>query len=111
MSYTVENATKGTAPDFSVDYEKVLLSQGSLMPAVDASESSAANVVTFTWSDNSGMGNAQATDLAMSLIYNEFRDEAVFVLEGATCAFYLAFASADGKLVSDSAFIIENSIS
>ena len=99
------------------------------MPAVDASESSAANVVTFTWSDNSGMGNAQATDLAMPLIYNEFRDEAVFVLEGATrdagtmevtvpeswsgdtCAFYLAFASADGKLVSNSTFIIENSIS
>ena len=48
MSYHVKNATKGVAPDFSMDFELLLASRGNLAGAVDADESSAAGVVTIT---------------------------------------------------------------
>lgn len=36
MSYNVKNAIIGTAPDYSIDYEKVLVSRGVLNGAVDS---------------------------------------------------------------------------
>ena len=66
-----QNAVTGNSPDFEVDYQKVLLvSRGSLpnrgQPAV--AKGTDDNLV-FTWTDNSGMGKALATDKTVLVIY------------------------------------------
>lgn len=76
MSYIIRNAVKGEGLNLSIDYAKVLVSRGSLMPAFNAKSTVAGNKVTFTWTDNSGMGDARGTDVAMPLaIYLGFADE------------------------------------
>ena len=97
MSYLLKNAVTGSGPDISIDY-----------------------AVTFTWTDNSGTGDAQPTDVAMPLVYNKDKRVAVYDMQAATredgtgeltlpegwdgdaLAIYLAFRSADGRYQSNS---------
>ena len=70
FAYNIQNAVTGNSPDFEVDYQKVLVSRGSLPnranPAV--AKGTDDNLV-FTWTDNSGMGKALATDKTVLVIY------------------------------------------
>ena len=86
----------------------------------DASVEAAAGKLTFTWTDNSGNGNAAADDVAMVLAFNKVKAEAVYDLEAGTradgtaeltlpgswgdeaLAVYLSFRSAQGQSVSNS---------
>ena len=76
--------------------------------------------MTFTWTDNSGAGDAQPTDVAMPLVYSKDKRVAVYDMQAATredgtaeltlpegwdgdaLAIYLAFRSADGRYQSNS---------
>lgn len=120
MSYLLRHAITGEAPDLKVDYERALVARGTLMPAFNPAASVAEGKVTFTWKDNSGMGDALGTDLAMPLIYNKKKGVAVYTLSATTratgkavqelpgdwtgdaLAVYLAFGSEDGKRMSNS---------
>ncbi len=127
MSYNIKNAISGDYPNYSVDFTKTLVARGSLVPAHDAAAVSESSAVTFTWTDNSGEGNAQMTDIAMPLVYNISKGYAIFSdyvvraessvtvavptsWSGDSCAIYLAFVSEDGTLVSDSLFLGEEII-
>ena len=123
MSYIVKNAIEGTAPDYVLDFSNVLVSRGSL------SQPSAPNVnmdsgkATISWTDNSGQGDAQPTDVAMPLAYNPDKGEAVFNTSAATRAdqsaelnfpadwngdtieLYNGFVSADGINVANSIYL------
>ncbi len=123
MSYICKNAIAGTYPDYSLDFQAVLVSRGSLTPAENASATTAEGKLTFTWTDNSGIGDALATDLAMPLIFNKDKNEAVFNTSASSRADgsveinvpadwvgnevepYIAFMSADGKNVSNSVYL------
>lgn len=120
MSYILRHAITGTAPQLEVDYERVLVARGTLMPVFNAAAALADGKLTLTWKDNSKMGDALSTDLAMPLVYNKARGEAYYDLEAATradatlalelpdnwaddaLAVFLAFHSADGSRVTNS---------
>ncbi len=123
MSYICKNAIAGTYPDYSLDYQSVLVSRGSLTPAENATATAIAGKIQFSWTDNSGVSDALATDLAMPLIFNNDTKEAIFNTSAATRADssveinvpadwvgnevepYIAFISADGKNVSNSVYL------
>lgn len=124
MSYVLNNGVIGTAPNFSIDYSLALLSRGSLSSPTNASvDLSTANQVSFDWDDNSADGNANATDIAMVLAYNPSKKESIYILDGAQRSattqvltlptsytgddveLFMAFISADGKIVSNSVYL------
>lgn len=71
MQKNINDVFTGTWPTLTLSYSKLMFSDGHLdlpfNPAATASESS----ITFTWTDNSGIGSALATDLACILVYNK----------------------------------------
>ncbi|WP_271856408.1 DUF6266 family protein [Patiriisocius marinus] len=124
MSYVLNNAVGGTAPNFTVDYSNALLSRGSLSGALNATTDLAtAGQVSFAWDDNSTEGNANTTDKAMVLVYNPSKKESMYILDGAirtagsqtvivpgtyagdTVELFIAFVSADGTQVSNSLYL------
>jgi hypothetical protein len=124
MSYVLNNAVGGIAPNFTIDYSLALLSRGSLSGALNGTTDLAtAGQVSFGWDDNSTDGNANATDKAMVLVYNPSKKESISILDGAnrtvgsqivtipntyageTVELFMAFVSADGKIVSNSVYL------
>src|SRR5690606_17641117 len=57
MSYVIQNAITGTAPNFSVDYTTALVSRGKLEGVSGGNLSELNGTVTVTWTDNSNQGN------------------------------------------------------
>lgn len=123
MSYVLNNAVGGVAPDFTVDYATALLSRGSLNGALNpTTDVSVSGAVTFNWNDNSDEGNSNETDKVMVLVYNPSRKESMYVLKGAertvgtqtvtipgtytgeTLELFIAFISEEGK-VSNSQYL------
>ena len=110
----------GGGEDAGLDFGKVRVSRGSLTPAAGASVGRLGGRVVFTWSDNSGEGDAAADDVALLLVYNKKRGDAVYSLSGAVrsdreaslplprgwetdeLVVFLSFRSSDGRRVSNS---------
>jgi hypothetical protein len=124
-SYNIKAAVAGTAPDVEIDFEAVMVSRGTLVPALDASVASESpGEVTFNWTDNSSVGTARSDDQALLVLYNTSRERALFHTEGgplredATFVMdvpanysgekaeaYLGFVSADGSEGADSVYL------
>lgn len=70
VSYLLKNAISGTYPAFSIVYADVLVSRGDLpnvlAPAVTMG---AGSLLTYNWTDNSGVGIAKATDKVILAAY------------------------------------------
>lgn len=124
MSYVLNNAVGGTAPDFTIDYSNALLSRGSLSSPLNPTfDVSTPGNVTFEWDDNSDEGNANTTDKAMILVYNPSKKESTYILDGElrtattqmlsipnsytgdTIEVFMAFISEDGSQVSNSVYL------
>jgi hypothetical protein len=124
MSYVLNNAIAGTAPNFSVDYSLALLSRGSLPGVLNgATDLATAGQVTFSWDDNSTGINANSTDQAMVLVYNPSKKESIAILDGAdrttgtqvvtipdgyagdTVELFMAFVTPNGNQVSNSVYL------
>ena len=123
LAYNIQNSIAGTFPDHAIDYPNTLLSRGALKNVADASASSPeSGIIDFTWTDNSGDGNALATDRSMYVIYDPIKNEAytsksgparssgsvgVVVpnsFSGNSVHTWIAFISEDGQLVSNSQY-------
>lgn len=120
MSYVLTYAIDGCGNDAQVNFTRALVSRGNLTTVMDATASVAGSTVTYSWTDNSGNGNAQTTDVAMLLAYNKDKEEAVYdtaagtradgeatltlpaAWDGDALAVYLSFYSEKGKSVSNS---------
>lgn len=120
MSYMLKKAIAGNGTDIGIDFNRVLVSAGSLMPVFEGSATASIGQMTFRWKDNSGMGNAEAADIVMLLAYDKNKEAAVFCTEaglrtdghgelalpddwqGDELAAYLSFRSADGSSVANS---------
>lgn len=124
MSYVLNNAVGGIAPNFTIDYSLALLSRGGLSGVLNGTtDLTNAGQVSFGWGDNSAEGNASATDKAMVLVYNPSKKESISILDGAdrtvgsqvvtipgtyagdTVELFMAFVSADGTQVSNSVYL------
>jgi len=124
MSYILNNAVTGSSSaDYSVDLAKVLVSRGNLTGAVNGVATSANGVVTLNWADNSGSGNATATDKALIVVLNPTRAESVFDTGGnqrvagteditvpadwvgESVEVFLGFITEDGKDVANSSYL------
>ena len=70
MSYTLKRAVTGSGKEIRIDFDRVLVSMGTLMPIFEGTATQNGNKMYFNWQDNSGMGNAEDTDIAMLLVYN-----------------------------------------
>ena len=122
MSYILKNAISGAYPDFSLDFEKVLVSRGNLAQAANASATAKTGYVEIHWTYN---GEGSATDFAMPLAFNKDNGEAVFSTCAATrsaqtlnlntpdewagskIVVYLGMISADGTNVANSLYFGE----
>ncbi|WP_044398485.1 DUF6266 family protein [Lacinutrix sp. Hel_I_90] len=124
MSYVLNNAVGGIAPNFTIDYSLALLSRGPLSGILNpTTDLTTAGQVSFDWDDNSAEGNANVTDKAMVLVYNPSKKESISILDGAdrtvgsqvvtipntyagdTVELFMAFVSADGTQVSNSVYL------
>lgn len=62
LSDLLTNAMEGTAPDFSINYGRLKVAKGNLTGARNATTSVNEDLIEFSWSDNSGEGDAMADD-------------------------------------------------
>jgi hypothetical protein len=71
MKSNIKTVITGTYPNYSIDFTKLIVAKGTLMGA-DTPEATAetGNKVAIDWIDNSGNGDAEATDNALVLIIN-----------------------------------------
>ena len=120
MSYMLKRAVTGDGKDVKIDFDRVLVSTGSLMPVFEGTATQDRDKMYFDWQDNSDMGNAESADIAMLLVYNKDKETAVYDTEAALrsdrhaelslpsdwegdeLVAYLSFCSADGSCVSNS---------
>ncbi|NHN24961.1 hypothetical protein FIA58_004650 [Flavobacterium jejuense] len=111
-------------PDFTFAYNKVQLAKGYLI-GVEAGAISTAttNTIDFSWNDNSGQGEAVATDKLVVGVYDAATKNWIYslgvadrsattgslllpiTLSGATVEVWALFASADGKRNSTSTYL------
>lgn len=124
VSYNIKNAIAGVYPDFSIDYEAVLLGRGDLPGALShALNSPAPGQLRISWTGNVGKGKAKATDRTYAAIYVEELRQWIYddlpeasrssellipdiaKMAGYTLHVYLGFISADGREVSNSAYL------
>lgn len=122
-SLIVREAITGIYPDYMIDYSKVMFSQGDLTGPWNAVASSVGAVLTVSWTDNTGSGNAKAEDKAMLMIYNSDKSQYVYTagaaprsaatesislpdnFAGDTVEVWMGFISADGKSVATSIYL------
>lgn len=122
-SQVVKEAISGTYPDYVIDYAKVLISRGDLTGPWNAAVLAAPGAVAFSWTNNTGSGNAAKTDKAVVLVYNELKGQFVYDMSAATRSAallnlpvpesfvgdtvhtWMAFVSEDGKSVATSIYL------
>ena len=61
MSYTLKRAVTGSGKEIKIDFDRALVSMGTLMPIFKGTATQNGNKMYFNWQDNSGMGNAEDT--------------------------------------------------
>lgn len=71
------NVVSGTYPSLSIDFSKVVVAKGDLANPFNLQGSVDSNSLTANWADNSGMGNALATDKAVVVVYNKDKNTAM----------------------------------
>ena len=122
-SYNKKHALTGQYPDIKVDYSKVILSKGSLEMAQDLKLSKGEEGINLSWNTN-GFENGLYDDILMVMVSHPERGSASSFLNAAkredgSCFIplhsewmrngqmevYICFKSANGQLISDSAYL------
>ena len=71
MKSNIYDVISGTYPSYTIDFTKLIVTKGTLTGADGgAAVAAAGHKVNITWTDNTGTGDALATDKAMQLIIN-----------------------------------------
>jgi len=124
ISYHLKEAIAGTAPDFEIDFAKVIFSRGELLgPWLPTATAGAVAEINYAWTDNSGPSYAEVDDQVALLVYNESTKEFVFLqnaamradattsltlpatFSGATVHCWMAYFAQDGERVSTSIYL------
>lgn len=67
------NIITGSYPNYEILYNRAVISEGTVALPYDASGSAEDNEYTASWADNSGQGDAEASDIAVVVLYNATR--------------------------------------
>lgn len=124
MSYFMKEALLYVAPNFQLIYNKVQIGKGDLLgiqnPTLNAA---AATSIDITWTNNSGQGQALATDKLVIAVYEPTTKTTTYslnageradgttnlilpaYLSGLTAQVWVLFASADDKLYATSMYL------
>jgi hypothetical protein len=122
LSFNLLHAVTGDYPAFTINYPMVLLSHGNLTtPQAPKAVAGLAGKVDFTWTNNAGKSVSAATDNAILVIYDPSTQKVVYKLDaavrtagsdlldvpefsGSIVETWMAFVSANGRSISDSAY-------
>jgi len=122
LSHTLRHAITGVSPNYSLDYSKILLFRGSLsVPPAPVASSTQAGIVSFSWTNDPAILDADPTDKAILVVYCESSNSTAYTMAGAarstmaatlaisgfsgkTVQTWIAFISVDGKRISNSVF-------
>ena len=75
IKQNITTALSGSYPSFAYDYSEFVFSAGTLVNPDDAYAATFTDTsVTIAWTDNSGIGNALATDIPYALVICEGSD-------------------------------------
>ena len=124
MSYHLKNAVDFVDPDFEMIYNKVLISKGDLLGIQNPSVTPVAtDKLSYAWDNNSGQGEAKATDQLVVVVYAPAEDIYFTTLNAATrtetlgvvqlpsffnglqVQSWITFAAADGKKYATSVYM------
>jgi hypothetical protein len=85
MSYLIKEAITYVDPNLVWEYNKVLISRGELLGINEADVATGAGQsINITWTDNSGNGDALATDKLIVVVYEPTTKTTVYSLDAAT---------------------------
>jgi hypothetical protein len=117
-----KNAIQGVYPNYSLDYSKLVLTDGPLQQVVNPkAEALGAGKLTFSWDDNTGIKHANADDKSILLVYCPEKGHFAYVDDGSprssksasidagvfngmTVETWLSFISVDGEEVAPSVY-------
>ena len=121
-SYNKKHALTGQYPDIKVDYSKVILSKGSLEMAIDLKLSKGEEGINLSW-NTAGFENGLYDDILMVMVSHPDHgrassflnagkrgDGSCFIplqsewMRNGQMEVYVCFKSANGELISDSAY-------
>ena len=127
LGHMLRKAIGGTYPEFTITYNKVMVSEGNLLNAFDAKAVAAKDAIQFTWTNNSSASNASDNDQVLMAAYcPEFnctvyrigaaRSTGTDTLQmpgfgGRLVHTWVSFISADGEKMSTSLYSGELTIS
>ena len=117
------NALIGSYPDYEIDFKKVCITKGPLVPAEQASATTDGNgMISFNWADNSTGNMANADDKALLIAWCPEKSELRSAIGKTTRSaaggtldlvnqlnkevhLWLAFTTADERVVSTSVYL------
>lgn len=120
LSYISKYGIEGEAGEFVLNYENIYVSHGLLTAIEEAQVCIEGNMAHFTWVDNSGVGSARPSDVAMPMVWNVTKGVGTWDTDGTTrksgamdlkvveswvnddCVAYLGFRSTSGDAVANS---------
>jgi hypothetical protein len=124
MKVLMNSALEGLYPDYTILYDKFLISKGELPAPKDAATGlDADGNLVLTWADNSTEGTAKENDVAVAVAYFADRQpRLIYSLDaakrvagyarleipsenrGSLAQTWIGFVSADGKIASNSVY-------
>jgi hypothetical protein len=85
VSYTLKNAITGAYPVYSIKYDDALVSRGDLPNVLGpAVTSGAGSVLTWSWTDNSGVGIAKPGDKALLVAFCPTANQCIYTTGSAS---------------------------
>jgi hypothetical protein len=77
MKMNLSEAIGGTYPNYETRYDQLRVSMGSLENPYNPTAAVEAGLLTVSWTNNAGIGNAHDDDLACVLVYNSAKQQSV----------------------------------
>lgn len=83
ISVNFDKGVTGTWPEFELNYPKLILSQGNVDLPYNPAAQLQGSDINITWTDNSGIGNAQDNDKVMFVVFNKDKIQSIADTEAA----------------------------
>ncbi len=81
IRYNFADGITGTWPNYQLNYSKLLLARGKVDNPYNTTAQVQGTDLSFSWTDNSGIGNALETDKAMFVVYNSDKKQSIYDTE------------------------------